>query len=259
MSRYVCMYAMRMYECMYACMHAYSRRGRLLCARQDATAIDVALLSCLASPTPHPPAHSCPPTLSLQSQHANTELLYASGRGSVFPRDMMRGRGSRPSALALAALCASAAALAVVVMGRGRSVELCAGGCMTHGIPGESRSPPPARCQRASCRVAIVLTQPTPLALTDRAAVPMRGPEQAIHHSRSKMLAQQAVAEGEKKARVQQLDAYSYDDWSNTVQIGDKDHEWKKYVPEESVMGKPYVDVPFAKTVNSVPIANTAR
>jgi len=50
---------------------------------------------------------------------------------------------SRPSALALAALCASAAALAVVVMGRGRSVELCAGGCMTHGIPGESRSPLP--------------------------------------------------------------------------------------------------------------------
>jgi hypothetical protein len=104
-----------------------------------------------------------------------------------------------------------------------------------------------------------MLTQPTPLALTDRAAVPMRGQEQAIHHSRAKMLAQQAVAEGEKKARVQQLDAYSYDDWSNTVQIGDKDHDWKKYVPEESVMGKPYVDVPFDRTVNSVPIANTAR
>ena len=182
----------------------------------------------------------------------------------------MRRKGSRPSALALAALCASAAALAVVVMGRGRLAELCAGGCMTHGIPGDSRSPPlhaaslfpqpaPARCQRPCCRVAIVLTQPTPLAFTDRAAVPMRGPEQAIHHSRAKMLAQQGVAEGEKKARVQQLDAYSYEDWSNTVQIGDKDHAWKKYVPEESVMGKPYVDVPFDKTVNSVPIANTAR
>ena len=63
-------------------------------------------------------------------------------QGQFFPRDMMRVRESRPSALALAALCASAAALAVVVMGRGRSLELCAGGCMTHGIPGESRSPP---------------------------------------------------------------------------------------------------------------------
>ena len=87
----------------------------------------------------------------------------------------------------------------------------------------------------------------------------MRGQEQAIHHSKAKMLAQQAVAAGQKKARVQQLDAYSYDDWSNTVQIGEKDHEWKEYEPEESVMGKPYEDHPFGATIDSVPIVNTAR
>lgn len=96
-------------------------------------------------------------------------------------------------------------------------------------------------------------------ALARRAAVPMRGQEQAIHHSKAKMLAQQAVAAGQRKARVQQLDAYTYDDWSNTVQIGDKDHEWKAYVPEESVMGKPYEDKPFDATINSVPAENTAR
>jgi hypothetical protein len=91
----------------------------------------------------------------------------------------------------------------------------------------------------------------------------MRGQEQAIHHSKAKMLAQQgaaaAAAAGQKKARVQQLDAYSYDDWSDTVQIGEKDHEWKQYEPEESVMGKPYEDHPFGATIDSVPIANTAR
>ena len=63
---------------------------------------------------------------------------------------------------------------------------------------------PRSRCQRTSCRVAIVLTQPTPLALTDRAAVPMRGPEQAIHHSRSKMLAQQAGGTQQQQEQGQQ-------------------------------------------------------
>jgi hypothetical protein len=115
----------------------------------------------------------------------------------------MRGR---PRTAAIAGLCASAVLAALVVVGtRGRPAALCAGGCMTHGIP-----------------------------------VPMQGAEQPIHHSKAKMLAQQAVAADAKKAaRVQQLDAYSYEDWSNAVQIGEKDHEWHAYEPDVSVMGKP--------------------
>ena len=59
-------------------------------------------------------------------------------------------------------------------------------------------------------------------------AVPMQGAEQAIHHSKSKMLAQQSVAAEAKKARVQQLDAYTEGDWNNAVQLGNQDHQWKK-------------------------------
>ena len=56
----------------------------------------------------------------------------------------------------------------------------------------------------------------------------MQGAEQAIHHSKSKMLAQQSVAVEAKKARVQQLDAYTEGDWNNAVQLGNQDHQWKK-------------------------------
>ena len=92
-------------------------------------------------------------------------------------------------------------------------------------------------------------------------AVPLQGSEQAIHHSKAKMLAQQSVAAaaGQKKARVEQLDANSYDDWSNTVQLGDKDHEWKPYEPEASVMGKPYEAQPFHSTLESTVPQNPAR
>ena len=133
-------------------------------------------------------------------------------------------RRRRASLVAVAGVCGSAVLAALVLVGPGRPAVLCAGGCMTRGIP-----------------------------------LPMQGPEQAIHHSKAKMLAQQAVAAGQKKARVQQLDAYSYEDWSNAVQIGEKDHEWQAYEPEQSVMGKPYEDKPFSSTIDSVVQTNTAR
>ena len=92
----------------------------------------------------------------------------------------------------------------------------------------------------------------------------MQGAEQAIHHSKSKMLAQQSVAAEAKKARVQQLDAYTEGDWNNAVQLGNQDHQWKKYAEvradeDVSVMGKPYEDHPFGATVESVPIQNPSR
>jgi hypothetical protein len=90
-------------------------------------------------------------------------------------------------------------------------------------------------------------------------AVPLMGSEQAIHHSKAKMLAQQSIAAGERRARVQQLDAYSPEDFSNTVQLGDKDHAWKEYEPEESVMGKPYEDTPFSATLQSSVVHNPSR
>ena len=56
------------------------------------------------------------------------------GRESKVRPKVMRTQ--RASAAALGALCASAAFVAVVVVRPGQSFELCAGGCMTRGIPG---------------------------------------------------------------------------------------------------------------------------
>ena len=152
---------------------------------------------------------------------------------------------------AVAGLVASAAMLAVAMFGGGRPATLCAGGCMTRGVP-----------------------------------VPMAGRQQAIHHSVSKKLAAQdsnyghvisvrvdstsrtnpALAEDmdvapERKARVQMLDDTLHDDdaWRKAVELGDKDHEWKTYEPDESVMGLPYQAPAWGKSVQSAVVNNPAR
>lgn len=185
---------------------------------------------------------------------------------------------------AVAGLVACAALLAVAMFGSGRPATLCAGGCMTRGVP-----------------------------------VPMAGRQQAIHHSVSKKLAAQelwteagrladtrvergriqalddvssefdpvedadsnygrvigvrevsrtnpAVAEDmdvapERKGRVQMLDDTLHDDdaWRNAVELGDKDHEWKTYEPDESVMGLPYQAPAWGKSVQSAVVNNPAR
>ena len=90
--------------------------------------------------------------------------------------------------------------------------------------------------------------------------VPMHGAEQQIHHSKAKMLAQQSISTGQKRSRMQQLDLEQPPkEWSDAVQLGNKDHAWHTYVADESVMGKPYEDKPFGASINSVLQHNTAR
>ena len=65
----------------------------------------------------------------------------------------------------------------------------------------------------------------------------------------------------ERKARVQMLDDTLHDDdaWRNAVELGDKDHEWKTYEPDESVMGLPYQAPAWGKSVQSAVVNNPAR
>mmetsp|Transcript_18532 Transcript_18532/g.37759 ORF Transcript_18532/g.37759 Transcript_18532/m.37759 type:complete len:135 (+) Transcript_18532:13-417(+) len=112
----------------------------------------------------------------------------------------------------------SAIAMACVLFtGRTSSpVELCIGGCETHGPP-------------------LSLGSDTAKPAAKKSAVRM------------------------KTARLQALE--DYPDWNQIVQPGEKSigRPFKEYVPDESVMGKPYEDTPFDKTLGSIPIKNPAR
>eukprot|EP00293_Proteomonas_sulcata_P020470 CAMPEP_0184294766 /NCGR_PEP_ID=MMETSP1049-20130417/5873_1 /TAXON_ID=77928 /ORGANISM="Proteomonas sulcata, Strain CCMP704" /LENGTH=97 /DNA_ID=CAMNT_0026603155 /DNA_START=156 /DNA_END=449 /DNA_ORIENTATION=- len=67
----------------------------------------------------------------------------------------------------------------------------------------------------------------------------------------------QAEQKSGLKARQQMLEL----DFNQVVQIGEHTNgkPFQDYVPDEPVMGKPYEDTPFTKTLASLPINNPAR